>query len=200
MLPGGGTVTGTVMVTWNGSVPFVQVYIPRSVLWTTRPATITWTSNLTPCSVSGGGLSLTGQSSNGSTTATQNSPADVTYTVSCGAGSTTASQTATASFVTPSVALEANDTDRILGTTRLAMEHCSRCLRWQRRCTQRRLGLDSLWTDRKHLLSARDDDRHLHVHADMHGRVAIAVSECHRGHREQRALRQSLTQSHDDHF
>jgi hypothetical protein len=114
-LPGGGTVTGTVVVTWNGSVPFVQVYAPRSVLWTTRPATITWTSNLTPCSVSGGGLSLSGQSSNGSTTATQNSPADVTYTVSCGTGAATASQTATVSFVTPSLALQANDTDRILG-------------------------------------------------------------------------------------
>ena len=114
-LPGGGTVTGTVMVTWNGSVPFVQVYAPRSVLWTTRPATITWTSNLTPCGVSGGGLSLSGQSSNGSTTATQNSPADVTYTVSCGTGSAIASQSATVSFVTPSLALQANDTDRILG-------------------------------------------------------------------------------------
>jgi len=114
-LTGGGTVVGTVRLTWNGTIPFVQVYAPRSVLWTTRPATINWTSNLTPCSVSGGGFSLSGQSSSGSTTATQNSPADVTYTVSCGTGSTTASQTATVSFVSPSIVLEANDTDRLLG-------------------------------------------------------------------------------------
>lgn len=114
-LTGGGSVSSSVDIAWNGSIPFVQVYLPRPTVWTTRPAQITWTSNVAPCAVSGGGLSLNGQPSTGSTTATQASPGDVTYTVSCGAGPVAASSYSTESYVTPSLVLAANSTNILLG-------------------------------------------------------------------------------------
>jgi len=114
-LQGGGSVSSSVDIAWNGSVPFVQVYLPRSTVWATRPAQITWTSNVSPCAVSGGGLSLTGLPSSGSTTATQSSPGDVTYTVSCGSGPAAASSYSTETYVTPSLVFVANGTDILLG-------------------------------------------------------------------------------------
>jgi hypothetical protein len=114
-LSGGGSVTSSVDIAWDGSVPFVQVYLPRSTVWTTRPAQITWTSNVSPCAVSGGGLTLTGQPGTGSTTATQSSPGDVTYTVSCGSGPAAASSYSTETYVTPSLVLVANSPDILIG-------------------------------------------------------------------------------------
>jgi hypothetical protein len=114
-LKGGGSVNSSVDIAWNGPIPTVQVYLPRSTVWTTRPAQIIWTSNVSPCAVSGGGFSLTGLPTVGSTTATQNSPGDVTYTVSCGSGPTAASAYGVQSYVTPSLLLVANGTDRLLG-------------------------------------------------------------------------------------
>jgi hypothetical protein len=110
-----GSVSASVSIAWDGSVPFVQVYADRPDVWTTRPADITWTSNVSPCSVSGGDLSLTGQPSSGAVTPTQSTTGDVTYTVSCGSASTAASGSATVSYITPSLVLQANATDRIVG-------------------------------------------------------------------------------------
>jgi lysyl endopeptidase len=111
----GGSVSSSIVIVWDGEVPTVSVYLPRSGVWTTRPAVVTWTSNVSPCSVSGGSLSLTGQASSGSVTTTQSSPGDVTYQVACGAGPAAASGSATESYVTPSLLLVANGTDRRLG-------------------------------------------------------------------------------------
>jgi hypothetical protein len=113
-LAGGGSVSSSVQIAWNGSVPFVQVYLPRFAVWTTRPAEITWTSNVSPCAISGGGLSLSGLPSSGSTTATQSTPGDVTYLVSCGSGPTATAASATETYVLPSLLLIANGTDRLL--------------------------------------------------------------------------------------
>jgi len=113
----GGRVSSSVTINWYGPVPFVQVYLPRPIVWTTRPAAVTWSSNVAPCSVSGGGLSQSGLPSSGSITTTQNSPADVTYQVSCGSGPTAASGTATLSYIAPSLLLLANASDRRLGET-----------------------------------------------------------------------------------
>jgi len=114
-LSGGGRASAKLLISWYGSVPFVQVYADRSYVWTTRPATVTWTSNVTPCSISGGSVSLTNQSSSGLFTATQNSPGEVIYQVTCGSGNVAASGSAVVSFVTPSLTLQANATDRLLG-------------------------------------------------------------------------------------
>ena len=54
-LSGGGSVSSSVKVSWSGAVPFVQLYIARSYVWTTRPATLQWTSNVSPCAIKGGG-------------------------------------------------------------------------------------------------------------------------------------------------
>jgi hypothetical protein len=113
-LAGGGSVSASVKISWYGSVPYVFVNLPRFAVWTTRPAQIDWSSNVSPCAISGGGLSLSGLPSSGSTTATQSSPGDVTYQVSCGSGPTATSGSATESFVTPSLEFLANGTDRQL--------------------------------------------------------------------------------------
>jgi hypothetical protein len=114
-LSGGGSVSATAPVVWDGSIPFVQVYLPYSIVWVSRPIAVTWTSNVPPCSLSGGGLSLSGLGASGSVTTTQNSPADVTYQVSCGSGQTATSGSATESYVTPSLEFLANGTDRKIG-------------------------------------------------------------------------------------
>lgn len=116
-LGGGGGVSGSVKVSWYGPVPYAYLDLPRFAVWTTRPAQIQWSSNVSPCSLSGGGLALSGLPSSGSTTATQSSPGDVTYQLSCGSGPSAASASATESFVTPSLLFLANGTDRLLNAT-----------------------------------------------------------------------------------
>ena len=111
----GGNVGATVMIVWNGAVPFAQLYVPRSTVWVTRPVVLNWTSNVPPCAISGGGLSLTGLPASGSTTTTQSSPGDVTYQLSCGSGPTATSTAETESYVTPSLLFIANGADRLLG-------------------------------------------------------------------------------------
>jgi lysyl endopeptidase len=114
-LSGGGSVSSSVQVSWYGEVPFVQLYIARSYVWTTRPATLQWTSNVSPCAIKGGSLSLTGLASSGTTTTTQATTGDVTYTISCGSGPTATSQSQTVTYITPSLLLVANATDRLQG-------------------------------------------------------------------------------------
>jgi lysyl endopeptidase len=63
--------------------PQVQFTAPF-IVWTTRPAVLSWTSNVGPCSISGGGLSLSNLPLSGATTTTQATPTDVTYTMICG--------------------------------------------------------------------------------------------------------------------
>jgi lysyl endopeptidase len=114
-LSGGGSVSATAPVVWNGSIPFVQVYLPRPIVWASRPIAVTWTTNVPPCTLTGGGLSQSGLGASGSVTTTQNSPTDVTYQVSCGAGQTATSGSAIESYVTPSLQFLANGSDRKLG-------------------------------------------------------------------------------------
>ena len=110
-----GSVSSSLNIAWDGPIPNVQVYLPRPTVWVTRPAQITWTSNVSPCSPSGGGLSLSGLPSSGSTSTTQTVPGDATYQVSCGSGPTATSTSQTESYVTPSLFFIANATDRIVG-------------------------------------------------------------------------------------
>lgn len=111
----GGSVSASVVIVWDGEIPTVQVYLPRFGVWTTRPAVVTWTSNVSPCAISGGSLSLTGLASSGTVTTSENSPGDVTYHVACGSGPAAASGSATESYVSPSLLFVANGSDRRLG-------------------------------------------------------------------------------------
>jgi hypothetical protein len=114
--PGGQTAKTTVIVNWLGLTPQVQLSAPYAV-WTSRPATLSWSSNVSPCSLKGGGLSLDNLAPSGMTTTTQSTPADVTYTLTCGPANNPGTATRTVLYVTPSLVLEQTGSDRILGQT-----------------------------------------------------------------------------------
>lgn len=114
--PGGQTAKSAVTVDWLGPTPSVQLSAPYAV-WTTRPATLSWASNVSPCSLTGGGLSLGALPASGTTTTTQSSPSDVTYTLTCGPANNLGSMSQTVLYVTPSLVLEQTGSDRILGQT-----------------------------------------------------------------------------------
>jgi hypothetical protein len=114
--PAAQTANTSVTVDWLGPTPVVQLSAPPA-LWATRPASLSWTSNVTPCSITGGGLSLSNLPASGTTTTTQTSPSDVTYSLTCGPSNNQASVNQTVLYVTPSVVLEQTGSDRILGQT-----------------------------------------------------------------------------------
>jgi hypothetical protein len=114
--PSGRIAKTSVTVTWEPPTAVVALTAPYS-LWTTRPAILSWTSNVTPCAIRGGGLSLSNLSASGSTTTTQAVAAEVAYTLTCGPTNNQGSSTQQVLYVTPSLVLEPTGTDRILGQT-----------------------------------------------------------------------------------
>jgi len=116
VFPRGRTAKTSTSVYWLGPNPLVQLVAPYAV-WTARPATLSWTSNLAPCSITGGLLSLNNLPASGTTTTTQAVAGDVTYTLTCGPVNDQGSSTAQVMYVTPSLILEPTGTDRILGQT-----------------------------------------------------------------------------------
>jgi hypothetical protein len=106
-------VVSNLLVNWYGSTPsvFLDTF---GIRWTGAQSTLTWTSNLTPCSLSGGSLALTNLPSSGSVNTTQGTAGDITYLMSCGSG-ITASASTTVSYITPSLPFRPNGTDRLLG-------------------------------------------------------------------------------------
>jgi lysyl endopeptidase len=112
--PGGKTARTSVSVTWLGPTPVVQLTAPYAV-WTTRPAVLSWTSNVAPCSISGGGLSLSNLAASGTTTTTQTTAGEVSYMLTCGPPNDQGSSSSTVMYATPSLVLEPTGTDRILG-------------------------------------------------------------------------------------
>jgi hypothetical protein len=115
-ISGGRDVSASVTISWSPPAPQLSANAQPAV-WTTRPAELNWTSNVQPCSISGGSLNLTNLASSGSATTTQDTPGDVTYTIQCGPPGDSALQPVTVSFVTPSMVFSANGTDRLLGQT-----------------------------------------------------------------------------------
>jgi hypothetical protein len=114
-LTGGRTVRASLMITWLS--PQAQVYLSasKSYLWATRPTVLTWTSNVTPCSLIGGSLSLTNLASSGSIATTQSTAGDASYQLSCGSESNTDFLTQIVHYVTPSLLFESQTPDLILG-------------------------------------------------------------------------------------
>jgi lysyl endopeptidase len=113
---GGRTVRAYIQIQWyGGTAAQVQLYPSDYEVWATRPLTLTWSSNVMPCSLSGGSLSLSNLASSGSTTTTQPSPGDATYTLTCGTTGNSSYTRQTVTFITPDEVLQANSTDRLLG-------------------------------------------------------------------------------------
>ncbi len=112
---GGRTANASVTVTWAGPTPQLSLTATPDAAWTTRPVTLSWTSNVTPCAVSGGGLALTNLPASGTTTATSAAVADVIYTLSCGPAGDSGASAVLVQYAAPSVTLEANGTDRRIG-------------------------------------------------------------------------------------
>jgi hypothetical protein len=113
-LAGNRTVTKSLTVLWGSPTPNVT-FTASFAKWTGQPSTLTWLSNVSPCSINGGSLSLSNLPANGSTTTTETSPRDVTYQIVCGTGSDQYLTSASTSYVAPSVTFIANGTDRLLG-------------------------------------------------------------------------------------
>jgi hypothetical protein len=111
---GGRTAHASLILTWISPATQVQFNAPYAV-WTTRPAVLSWTSNNGPCSISGGGLSLTNMAASGTTSTTQTTAGDVTYTITCGPVNNSQTLGTSVLYVTPSLLFEANATDRLLG-------------------------------------------------------------------------------------
>jgi hypothetical protein len=111
---GGKRIISSTTVSWYGSVPFVFLD-SFGIRWINATATLTWSSNVSPCAITGGGLSLSGLPSSGSTSTTQNSVGDVTYTISCGTSPASTSTYTTVSYITPALEFRATGTDRLIG-------------------------------------------------------------------------------------
>jgi hypothetical protein len=113
-LSGGRTVNASLTVTWGSPQPELS-FSGSVAAWTTTPATLQWTSNEAPCSITGGSLSVSNLPSSGSITTTQASPGDVQYQISCGSSTQQTYTGWDVVYVTPSVEFTANGTDRQLG-------------------------------------------------------------------------------------
>lgn len=115
---GGRTAKTSVTVSWLGPTPVVQFNATTSTtVWTTTPATLSWSSNVAPCSITGGSLALSNLAASGTTTTTQSTTGEVNYTLTCGPQNQTASAVTVVAYVTPSLVLNVNGTDRLLGQT-----------------------------------------------------------------------------------
>ncbi len=113
--PGGRSAKSSATVDWAGPTPQVAFLAQPAALWTTRPAVLTWSSNVTPCMLSGGGLSQSNLPASGSITTTQATSGDVTYLLTCGPAGDTQTVAALVQYVTPALEFEANGTERLLG-------------------------------------------------------------------------------------
>ncbi len=111
---GGRIAKTSARLTWLPPIASVMLTVPYAV-WTTRPAVLSWTSNVTPCAINGGGLSLSNLPAEGTTTTTQAVAEEVTYTLTCGPANNQGSNNQQVLYVTPSLILEPTGTDRILG-------------------------------------------------------------------------------------
>jgi len=108
------SVTAMVSVTWGNPSPHVLLG-GSSAAWTNAPATLIWNSNVAPCAITGGSLLTSGLPSSGSLTTTQASSGDVQYKIACGPNGSQAVNYKGVTYVTPSLQLSANSTDRQLG-------------------------------------------------------------------------------------
>jgi hypothetical protein len=112
--PGGRTAKTSVGVNWVGPIPQLSLMANPETLWTTRPTVLTWSSNVTPCMLNGGGVSQSNLPASGSITTAQATSGDVTYLLTCGQAGDTQTVGALVQYVTPALEFESNGPDRRL--------------------------------------------------------------------------------------
>ena len=116
---GGRTAKTTATVSWLGLTPAVNLTGPntQNTVWTSTPASLSWTSNVSPCSLTGGSLALTNLAASGTVTTTQSTSGDVNYKLICGDSAQNAFSIVTVGYVTPALTFVGTGTDRLLGQT-----------------------------------------------------------------------------------
>jgi lysyl endopeptidase len=113
--PGGRTAKTSVLVTWVGPTPQLQFTPSPYVAWATTSVILSWTSNVAPCSITGGGVMLSNLPASGTTPVTQATAGDVFYNLVCGPENNSGSIPTLEQWITPSLTFNANGTDRLLG-------------------------------------------------------------------------------------
>ncbi len=109
---GSNTAQASVPVSWTG-IPQATVYSPSSSGYVGVATPITWSTNILPCTTSGGtagdGWSVTAGSTSGTALVTD-AAGSYTYTLTCGSGAQTAQASTTITFaaVTPTMTLTAS--------------------------------------------------------------------------------------------
>ncbi len=111
---GGHAAKASTSVAWSEPTPILQFYGPTQV-WTSAPLALAWSSNVGPCAVSGGGLTASNLATTGSLTTTQSAAGFVEYTLTCGPEGHADSSPLDVYYVTPSLTLTPNGTDRRMG-------------------------------------------------------------------------------------
>ena len=110
----GRSASAQTSVVWGSPSPQLS-FTTTYAVWTTRPATLTWSSNESPCAISGGALGLSNLPASGSVTTTQSTPGNISYSITCGTAAASVTTSGTVQYVTPSMQFTANGTDRLLG-------------------------------------------------------------------------------------
>lgn len=113
-LAGGGHVSRSLTIRWSQPDAEPRFLLPEFSAWATRPVTLQWQAVVGPCSLSGGELALTNLGASGSVTTTSATPADITYTLTCGQTHTSSVQHIV-SYVTPTMSFAVNGTHRKVG-------------------------------------------------------------------------------------
>jgi hypothetical protein len=104
-------------ISWVLPAPQADLRADRAEVWTERPIKLTWSSNVSPCTIEGGSTPLTNLDSSGTTTVTEASPGKRTYSLKCGSGDriATAPNPAGVEYFTPAVQLTPSSTDVHVG-------------------------------------------------------------------------------------
>lgn len=112
--PGGRSSKASTRITWASPAPQLQFAASTVSAWVGSAVNLTWTSNVAPCSISGG-VSLGNLPSSGTTTISAPAAGEVLYTLTCGPANGSGSMPALVQWLTPNLVFNANGTDRLLG-------------------------------------------------------------------------------------
>ncbi len=113
--PGGRSSVASTRITWASPAPQLQFTASTASAWAGTGVSLSWSSNVAPCSISGGGVALSNLSASGTTPITGTAAGEVLYTLSCGPANDGGRVTTPVQWLDPSLAFYANGTDRLLG-------------------------------------------------------------------------------------
>lgn len=114
-LAGGGLVSAALVIYWAAPNAQPQFVDPPSLSWITRPVVLEWRAVIGPCALSGGGVSESDLPASGSLTATSDTPAYVTYDLTCGVPGATSVIRHSVNYVAPVLDFAVSATRRKAG-------------------------------------------------------------------------------------